>query len=100
MDCSCYLGPKAPLLVCLAWNEIMMILWRISSSVPRMAKIGGSFLGPNFGLVYSFINGFISSCKLSAATMAASKYAGCSAVFSRCSELPAAGFKNVLMYTG
>ena len=47
-----------------------------------------------------FINGFISSCKLNAATMAASKYEGRSAVFSRCSELPAAGFKNVLMNTG
>ena len=53
-DFSRFPGLKAPLLVWLSWNEIMMILWRIRSSVPRMAKIGGSFFGPNFGLVYIF----------------------------------------------
>ena len=34
-----------------------------------------------------------SSCKLKAATVAASKHEGRSAVLSRCSELPAAGFR-------
>ena len=38
-------------------------------------------------------HGFISSCKLKAATVAASKHEGRSAVLSRCSELPAAGFR-------
>ena len=54
-DISCYPGPMAPMLVWLAWYEFMMILWRIRSSVPRMAKIGGSILCPTCGLVFSFL---------------------------------------------
>ena len=45
-------------------------------------------------------NGLISSCEMNAATVVASKHEGRSAVLSRCSELPAAGYKNVLMNTG
>ena len=45
-------------------------------------------------------NGLISSCEMNAATVVASKHEGRSAVLSRCSELPAAGYKNVLMNIG
>ena len=38
-------------------------------------------------------NGLISSCEMNAATVVASKHEGRSAVLSRCSELPAAGFR-------
>ena len=47
-------GSQGPLVSLTSWKRYFDVSMMVRSSVPRMAKIGVSFLGPIFGLVYNF----------------------------------------------
>ena len=101
VDLSCYPGPKVPNvdLTRLERDHDDSIADQIFSSSDGQDWLFNTLSNMRNGLQL-LKNGLVSSCEINAATVVASKHEGRSAVLSRCTELPAAGYKNVLMNTG
>ena len=100
-DLLYYPGPKAPNVnqISLEHDHDDSIANQIFSSSDGQEWLFNYFSNMRNGLQL-LKNGLISSCEINAATVVASKHEGRSTVLSRCSELPVAGYKNVLTNTG
>ena len=101
VDLSCYPGPKVPNVDLISWERDHddSITDQIFSSSDGQDWLFNSLSNMQNG--FHFLkNGLVSSCEFNAATVVASKLEGCSAALSHCTELPAAGYKNVLSNTG